>query len=73
MKDKLLHILSDIIGVEPDDINMEDSLKEDLHMNAVDLAELAEKLNTEGYGAVDLSEVDTVEELIAELNIEEEI
>jgi acyl carrier protein len=73
MKDKLLHILSDIIGVEPEDINMEDSLKEDLHMNAVDLAELAEKLNTEGYGSVDLSEIDTVEELIAELNIEEEI
>jgi acyl carrier protein len=73
MKNKLLEILSSIIGVEAEDIEMEDSLREDLHMNSVDLAELVEKLSTEGFESVDISEIETVEELIEALHLEEEV
>lgn len=73
MKSKLLEILSTIIGVEVADIEMEDSLRDDLHMNSVDLAELAEKISEEGMGAVDMSEIETVEDLIEALHLEEEV
>lgn len=72
-KHKLLEILTSIIGVETDDIEMSDSLRDDLHMNSVDLAELVEKLSVEGFEGMDISEVDTVEELIEELHLEEEV
>lgn len=73
MKHKLLEILSSIIGVDVEDIEMEDSLRDDLHMNSVDLAELIEKLAEEGFGSVDISEIETVEELIETLHLEEEV
>ena len=73
MKDELLQILGEIIGVEPDDINLEDSLRDDLHMNSVDLAELSEKISEAKLGVVDLSEIETVEELMEALNIDEEV
>lgn len=73
MKTKLLEILSGIIGVEVEDIEMEDSLRDELHMNAVDLAELSEKIEAAGMGHADLSEVETVEELIEALHLEEEV
>lgn len=71
MREKLLNLLGELIGVEPDDIKPEDSLRDDLHMNSVDLAELADRLSKEGMGTVDLSEIETVEELLEELNTEE--
>ena len=73
MKNKLLELLSSIIGVEIEDIEIEDSLRDDLHMNSVDLAELVEKLSDEGFGPVDISEIETVEELIEALHLEEEV
>lgn len=71
MREKLLNLLGELIGVEPDDIKPEDSLRDDLHMNSVDLAELADRLSKESLGTVDLSEIETVEELLEELNTEE--
>lgn len=70
-KTKLFEILSEILGVEPEDINSEDSLREDLHMNSVDLAEFSEKITEARLGVVDLSEIETVEELVDQLNLEE--
>lgn len=72
MKTKLLEILSEIIGVEPEDIEETDSLRDDLHMNSVDLAELSEKIIDSGVGNVDISEIETVEDLIEALNLEDE-
>ena len=71
MQDKLFSLLAEQLGVEPEDIHLEDSLRAELHMNSVDLAELAAKLEEEGFGAVDLSEIETVEELLEALNVEE--
>jgi len=73
MKDKIIHILADQIGVEPEDISMEDSLRDELHMSTVDLAEISDKLASLGFDEVDLSEIDSVEELLEELNVEDDI
>lgn len=73
MKNKLFEILAEIIGVEPEDINLEDSLREDLHMNSVDLVELSDKLTEADFGPFDISDVHTVEELLERLNLEEDI
>jgi len=73
MKDTLFKILGEVIGVEAEDIHPEDSLRDELHMNSVDLAELADKLNNEGVGPVDLSEIDTVEELLDQIGADEEM
>ncbi len=73
MKDKIIHILADQIGVEPEDISMEDSLRDELHMSTVDLAEISDKLTSLGFDEVDLSEIDSVEELLEELNVEDDI
>jgi acyl carrier protein len=71
MKDTLFSILGELIGVEPEDIKVEDSLRDDLHMNSVDLAELADRLSRENLEVVDLSEIETVEELLDALNLED--
>lgn len=69
-KENLLNLISEIIGVEPGDINDTDSLRDDLHMGPSVLAELSEKLADEGFDVVDLSEIDTIEDLLQELGID---
>lgn len=67
--------LSTQLGVEPDDLHDEDSLKEDLHLKAVDLTDLLDHLQNEGLDTseVDFEEIETLGELIEILKDEEEI
>lgn len=73
MKQKILEIIADQIGVEVEDINLEDDLREDLHMTAVDLSELTEIFAEQNFGSVDFSEIETVEELFESLGVDDEI
>lgn len=71
-KNDLYQLIADQIGTEADDLNESDSLRDDLHMSSVDLAEIIQKIEEAGMGNVDLTEIDTIEELLEALNIDEE-
>ena len=73
-KTKLLEYIADHVGVEHDDIKLEDSLSEQLHMNAAQIIDLMNALKGRGVEieGVDLEEVNTVSELLDALNISEE-
>lgn len=69
IKIKVKRILSEYLGIEPDDISEEDSLIGDLHMKPSDLTDFLEILETEGINtsSLDLTEIETFAELIEEL------
>jgi len=50
-------------------------LTDDLHLNAADMAELVEKMAGSGLPAekIELEEVDTVESLVDQLAVEEDL
>lgn len=58
--------LADFLGTDPEDIENDFSLTEDLHMKASDLTDFIESLSKNGYDTqyVDFSEVHTFSELI---------
>jgi len=63
------------LGVEPDDISEEDSMAVDLHMGITEISDFLETLKDKGMVTekIDLSEIDTVGELIEALNKHYEI
>lgn len=65
MKEKILKILADFLGVEPGDINDEDSLIEDLHMTPSDLTDFVELLSTNGLDTtkLEISEIESLNDL----------
>jgi len=67
--------LSEHLGIDPEDINDEDSFEHDLHMRASDVSDLIEILNSENIdtGKVDLMEIETVSDLVNALNGESDI
>ncbi len=70
MRDEVLKIIGNQIGVEPEDIKEDDSLRDDLHMSSVDITEVQEHLNTLGLAILDFSEIETVAELLEALNLD---
>lgn len=72
-KDTVKKLLAEQIGVEPDDIGEEDFLIEDLHMSPADLTDFVEKLEASGFPThgLDLTEIETVEDLLEKLSSEE--
>jgi acyl carrier protein len=62
----IIDTLSEHLGVEPDDINDDDSFEEDLNMRAVEISDFIQALNTKGIETdkVDLKEIETVTDLI---------
>lgn len=65
--------LADQIGVEPSDIQDEDSFKEDLHMRATDLSDFMGTLSKMGIDTtkLDFAEIETVNDFIEYLNSQE--
>ena len=63
-------ILSEFLGIEKDDIENDDSLKEELHMTAADLSELKQIIEDENISTtnLDFTQIETVEELIENLD-----
>jgi acyl carrier protein len=65
-KKQVIKILSEQLVVDPEDINEDDSLEQDLHIRATELSEFIENLNSSGFDTskVNLTEIDTVIDLI---------
>jgi acyl carrier protein len=69
---KLIELLTAHLGLEPDDITLEDSFTVDLHMNGADLSDFAHTLSDAGYSISpdEISNFETVGELVEFLNQE---
>lgn len=66
IKESVRKLLSDFLGIEPEDIEEDFSLTEDLHMKPTDLTDFMEILSSKGYDteSADFSEVETFSDLI---------
>jgi acyl carrier protein len=62
-------LLADFLGIEPDDVEDDFSLTEELHMKATDLTDFMEILSTKGFDteSLDFTEIETFSDLIDEL------
>jgi acyl carrier protein len=69
---RIINLLAEHLGVEPDDIQEEYTFTEDLHMNPADLADFVHYLKNSGINTetLDLPNLETVNDLIE--NIESE-
>lgn len=66
IKKLVLEKLAEHIGVETEDINLEDSLVDDLHLNIAEITDLISKLSDDGIEIKEseFEDVDTVSDLI---------
>ena len=66
-------LLAQYLGLEPEDINDDDSLTIDFHMSATDLVDFIESLNTYKIDTsqLDLTKIETFGELVETLVSEE--
>jgi len=73
-KDKVKEVIAELLGIETEDIENDFSLREDLHMKAMEISELIQKLQDLGVDTeiIDFSEIETVEDLFEALSISEE-
>ncbi|MGD8744339.1 MAG: transcription antitermination factor NusB [Candidatus Woesebacteria bacterium] len=67
---KIIELLSQHIGVEPEDIDKEDSFIEDLSISTSELSDFLHTLEQNGYNTTDINiaEIQTVEELIERIS-----
>lgn len=70
---KLKTILATQIGVDPEDIENDDSFTNDLHMSPSDLTDFINNLEKEGFetNSVRLEDIESVNDLIEILDIHE--
>lgn len=70
---KVKKALAAYLGVESEDISLDDTFKEDLHMQAADLTDFLEQLSELGLpiNQVDIVQIKTVGELIESLKSED--
>lgn len=68
---KIKELLAEQIGVDPEDLNDEDSFTEDLHMTNADLTDFSQKLEMAGanMSEVDFSVTETLLALIETLGV----
>lgn len=73
--DLVKDVLSEQLGIEPDDIGMEDSLSDDLHMRPTDIADFLEVVGSKGVDTskLDLPEIQTFGDLVYALDIEDQL
>lgn len=69
-KTKIKKILAGLLGTEPEDIDDDDSLTADLHINTGDLSELLKALEENGFevSSLDFSEIETFGDLVETLS-----
>ena len=63
---EIKRVMAEFLGVEPEDINNEDTLGEDLHLGAQKIPDLMTHLNEAGYeiDENDFQNIDTVDDLL---------
>lgn len=66
IKESTRKILAEFLGIEPEDVEDDYSLTEDLHMKATDLTDFTEILSKKGIisDSIDFTEIDTFTDLI---------
>ena len=69
IKSLVVNKLAEHIGVDSEDINMDDFLDEDLHLNAAEISDFLQKLSEEGVEIEEseLENIETVSDLIDEI------
>lgn len=74
-KNLVINKLAEHIGVEADDINLDDFLDEDLHLNVAEISDFLQKLSEEGMEIEEskLENIDTVSDLIDEILSQHEV
>ncbi len=75
IKDIVITSLADFLGVTTEDITIDDSLTDDLHISPSDRSDYLESLGGKGLSTQDLKieNIDTVGELIDELTLETDL
>ena len=70
--DQVKNLLAEHLGVEPDDINEDDSFTDELHMTPADLSDFIEKLKESGIeiSVGDFSNIETVGDLLERISSE---
>ena len=70
-KNKILKIIADHIGVEKDELNEEDFLDEDLHLNPSGIMDLAKAFeeNDVDISSLNFSEIETISDIFEALEI----
>ncbi len=68
-KERIRTLLAEFLGTDPEDINDDDSLINDLHVKPVELSDFLKSLEEEGFDTndLDLTEIDTFEDLTENL------
>jgi len=71
---KIIEYLAEHLGVESDDIKLEDPFTEQLHMNAAQLIDFINYLKNKGVDVegLELEHIKTVSDLLEALNVSEE-
>ena len=74
-EEKVISLLSEHLGVEPEDIHLEDTFWDDLHVSPADLAEFIQSLDTYNFSTskLNLEEIETIGDLIEHLTVNSEI
>lgn len=72
LKHTILSSLAEHLGIEKEDIALDDSFAVDLHMGATELTDFMHLLGTKGVDVegVDLTDVENVEELLEAFHAE---
>jgi len=75
IKQLIKGILSDHLGVEPQDLNDDDSFTDELHMGATEIADFVQSLSDANIDVskIDFEETPTLGELLDYLSSEHEI
>jgi acyl carrier protein len=65
MKDKIKNLLTNYLGVEPEDVSDDDSFVNDLHMSPSDVGDFLQSLDKGEFDSEshDLSQIDTLNDL----------
>ncbi|EKE12405.1 MAG: hypothetical protein ACD_13C00220G0001 [uncultured bacterium] len=71
IKESVKNALADFLGIEPEDVEDDFSLTEDLHMKPTDLTDFIEILVKMNFdtASLDFSEIETFSELIDALTV----
>ena len=75
IKNLVIEKLAEHIGVETEDINLDDSLIDDLHLNPAEISDFLQKLSESeiGINEEEMEDIETVADLIDKILLQPEI
>ncbi len=75
IEETIKKLIAQKTGVETGEIALDDSLKEDLSLSSADIAELLVEMKNAGLPveAIDISQIETLDNLVEQLSTEDEL